>query len=115
MLGPCCVGCDVRQIDVGLLAEDNSIFFLCRFLQALHRKWVALQVHALLGLKALGQEVDQTHVKVFATQEGVTICGQHFKLLFAINVRDLDDRYVECTATQVINRNGFIARALSMP
>ena len=110
MLGACCIGCDVRQVNVGLLTRRQLDFgFFGCFLQALHRKWIALKVHALLCLETLGQEVDQTHVKVFATQEGVAVCCQHFKLLFTIDVRDLYDRDVECTATQVIYRDGFIA------
>ena len=53
-------------------------------------------------------------VKVFTAQESVTIGGQHFKLLVAINVGNFDNRNVKRTTTQVINRdfavalNGFV-------
>src|SRR5690606_33879774 len=37
------------------------------------------------------------------TEEGVAVGGQHFKLLLAVDVGNLDDRHVEGTATEVIH------------
>ena len=54
--------------------------------------------------------VDDALVEVFTAEEGVAVGGQHFELLLAIDVGDLDDRDVEGAAAEVID--GDLAVAL---
>ena len=72
-------------------------------------QYVFRQINARLFLKLRNDEVDDALVKVFTTQEGVAIGGEHFELFFAIDVCDLDDRHVKRTATQVVHSNLAIA------
>ena len=52
----------------------------------------------------LGDDVvDDPMIKVLATQEGVAIGGEHFELLFTVDIGDLNDRYVKGAAAQVID------------
>ena len=67
------------------------------------------QINARLFLELCNDEVDDALVKVFTTQEGVAVGGEHFELFFAIDVCDLDDGHVKRTATQVIHSNLAIA------
>lgn len=57
----------------------------------------------LLCLNSVAEIVDQTLVEIFAAEEGVTVGGEHFKLLFTINVSDLDDRDVDRAAAKVMH------------
>ncbi|MNO51513.1 NAD-specific glutamate dehydrogenase [compost metagenome] len=104
---------DVRQVDVGRLSgRQLDLGFLGSFLQALHGQRVAFQVHAGFFLELFDQVVDQQHVEVFATQEGVAVGGQYFELVLTVDFGDFDDRNVEGTATQVINDDSVVALGL---
>ena len=107
-----CVRRDVRQVNVGLLRRRELDFrFLCRFFQALHRQRIVVQIDALIFLEFGNQIVDQTAVEVFAAQVGVTVGGQNFKGFFAVDFVDFDNRDIEGTAAQVVNRDGAVALA----
>ena len=61
-------------------------------------------------LLELGNDVlDDALVEVLAAEECVAVGGQHFELLLAIDIGDLDDRHVEGAATQVIDGNLAVA------
>ena len=106
VIRPSGVCSDVRQIHVALLARRQfDLALLGRFLQALHGQRITAQVHALLFFKLISQIVDDAHVEVLAAEEGVAIGRQHFELLLAIDVCDLDDRHVEGATAQVIHRD----------
>ena len=104
VLGAGCIGGDVGQIDVGLLTgRQLDLGLLAGLFEALHGQRVLAHVDAGLFEELIGQEVDDAQVEVFATQEGVAIGRQHFKLTLTIDLGDLDDRHVEGAATQIIN------------
>ena len=101
---------DVRQIHVSRLARRQfDLGFFSSFFQTLHRQRVTFEVHAAFFLELVNQVVDQTDVKVFTTQERVTVGCQHFKLVLAIHFGNFNDRHVESTATQVINDDSVVA------
>src|SRR6185369_799502 len=98
------VGGDVGQVDFGLLAgRQFDLGLFGGFLEALQGQHVSLQVDAGFLLELVDDVVDQALVEVFAAEEGVAVGGQHFELLFAIDIGDFDDRDVEGAAAQVIN------------
>ena len=51
----------------------------------------------------VGQKIDHTLVEVFATEKGISVGRQHFELLFAIDIRDFDNRNIEGATTQVVH------------
>ena len=95
---------DVRLVDFGLLARRQfNLRSLSRCLDPLQRNRVFGQINAALLFEFIAEIVDQTLIEIFAAKEGVAIGGEHFKLLFAVHIRDLDDRYVEGAAAEVID------------
>ena len=68
-----------------------------------------LQVNTVFFLEFVRQILDQAHIKIFTTQEGVTVGRQHFKVVLAINFSNFDNRDIEGTATQVINGDRVVA------
>src|SRR5471032_2148269 len=82
--------------------------FKC-FFQALQRKHVAAQIDALILLELADDVFDDALVKIFAAEERVAVGREHFELLLAVNIRDLDDRYVERAAAQVVHRDLAVA------
>ena len=102
---------DVGQVDVGLRAAGQfDLGLFSGFLQALQGQHVLGQVDALFFLELGDDEVDHALVEVFTAQESVAVGGQHFELLFAIDVSDFDDGHVKGAATQVVH--GDLAVAL---
>ena len=63
----------------------------------------------MLFLEFRDDVFDDALVKVFTAQKGVAIGGQHFKLLLAIDIGNLDDGHVKRTATQVIHSDFSVA------
>ena len=53
--------------------------------------------------------VDEALVEVLAAQERVAVGRQHFELVLAVDVGDLDDRDVERAAAQVVHRDLAVA------
>ena len=106
----CGIHGDVWQVDVGLLAarQLDFCFFSC-FFQALQSHHVFGQINALLFFELINDVVNQALVKVFTAQECVTIGGQYFKLFVAIHIGNFDNRNIESTTTQVINRDFTVA------
>ena len=96
------VCCADRQLDLGLLG---------RFLQALQREHVLRQVDALVLLELGDDVVDDALVEVLAAEERVAVGRQHFELLLAVDVGDLDDRDVERAAAEVVHRDLAVALA----
>jgi hypothetical protein len=104
------IGCDVGQVDVGLGAAGQlDLGLFGGFLQALQGQHILAQINALFFLELGNDEIDDALVKVFTTQEGVAVGGQHFELLFAIDIGDFDDGDVERTAAQVVHGNLAVA------
>ena len=104
------VGRNVRQVDFGLLAGRQLDFgFFRRILEALQRQYVGLQINAGFLLEFLNDVVDQALVKVFAAEEGVAVGREDFKLLFALDVSDFDDRNIEGAAAEVIDGDFLVA------
>ena len=101
---------DVGQVDVGGGRRGQlDLGLLGGFLQALQGQNVFGQVHALVFFELGNDEVDDALVKVFAAQEGVAVGRQHFELLFAIDVGNLDDGHVKGATTQVVHGNFAVA------
>ena len=107
------IGRDVRQVHFGLLAGGKlDLGLLGRFLQTLHRQGVALQRDAVLLPELLGEVVDQAHVEILATEEGIPVGRENLELLLAVDIGDFDDRDVEGTTPEVIDRDQVVARTL---
>ena len=51
----------------------------------------------------IGKVVDDAHVKVFAAQESVAVCGFNFEQAIV----NFQDGYIECTAAKVIDSDGL--------
>ncbi|EMI50595.1 putative NAD-specific glutamate dehydrogenase [Stenotrophomonas maltophilia AU12-09] len=97
---------DVRQVHFGLLgAGQLDLGALGSILQALQGQRILAQVDALVLVEFFNQVLDDAVVEVFATQEGVAVGGQHFELLLAVDVGDLDHRDVEGAAAQVVHHD----------
>ena len=110
VLRACGIGGDVGQVDVGASrAGQFDLGFFSGFFQALQGQHVFGQINAAFLLEFGDDEFNDALVKVFATQEGVAVGGQDFKLFFAIDVGNFDDGHVKRTATQVIHCNLAIA------
>ena len=110
------VGRDVGQVDFGLLARGQlDLGPLGRLAQALQSQRILLQIDALILLELGDQVILHPVVEVLAAEEGVAIGGQHLKLLFAIDVGNLDDRHVEGAAAQVIDRDLAVRTFLVQP
>src|SRR5690606_15401861 len=77
--------------------------FFSGLFQALQGQHVFGQINAAFFLELVDDVVDDALVKVFATQEGVTVGGEHFKLLLTVDIGDFDDGHVKRTATQVVH------------
>ena len=71
-----------------------------------------MQIYATLFLELFSEIFNKSHVKVFTTEEGVTVGGQHLKLVLAIDFGNLDNGNIKGTATEVVNRDSVIAFAL---
>ncbi|CAI08838.1 putative NAD-specific glutamate dehydrogenase encoded in antisense gene pair with dnaKJ [Aromatoleum aromaticum EbN1] len=107
------IGGDVGQVHFGLLARRQfDLRLLGRFLQALQREHVLLQVDALFLLELGDDVVDQALVEVLAAEESVAVRREHFELVFAVDVGDFDDGDIEGAAAEVINRDLRVARLL---
>ena len=66
----------------------------------------------MLLLELVDDVVDDALVEILATEEGIAVGGQHLELLLAVDFGDLDDRDVEGTAAEVIDRHLAIAALL---
>ena len=71
-----------------------------------------MQIDAVLFLELIRQELDQSQVKVLTTEERIAVGCQHFKLVFAIDFCDFDNRDIEGAATKVINRHRAVTLSL---
>ena len=85
---------DERELDLRLLGG---------FLQPLQRHLVLGEVDAMLLLELVREVLDDAHVEVFATEEGVAVGRLHLEEA----VVDLEDRDVEGAAAEVIDRDGL--------
>ena len=93
---------DERQIDLGLSGCRQLDLGLLRGLfQALPGQIVVSQIDALLLLEFVGQIVNKAHVEVFAAEERISVGGFDLKHTFT----DIQDGYIERTATEIIDRN----------
>ena len=98
------VGRNVRQVDFGFLTVRKFNLGLFRgVLQALQSQNVAAQVNAVVLLEFGNEVFDQTTVEVFAAEERVAVRREHFELLVAVDVCDVDHRDIEGAAAEVIH------------
>ena len=110
-----CFGPDWSAVMYGRLIsvccdDDSSIFaFSARVLQTLQREHVVLEIDARFLLVLGDDVVDEPLVEVLAAQERVAVGRQHFELVLAFDVGDLDDRDVERAAAQVVHRDLAVA------
>ncbi|MPM41849.1 hypothetical protein SDC9_88509 [bioreactor metagenome] len=97
---------DERQIDVGRhAARQFALGLFGRFLEPLQRLHILAQVDAVFLLEGFGQIVDHRLVEVVPAEMGIAVGGIHFKDAVA----DFQNRDIEGSAPEVVNRNGFIA------
>src|SRR5690606_21708632 len=74
--------------------------------------WILVQINAGIFLEFAGQILDQAQVEVFTTQVGVTVGGQHFELVLAVDFGNFDDGDIESTTTQVVDRDHGVTALL---
>ena len=100
------VGGDERQVDVhGVRGREGDLGLLGFFLEALAGHGVLGEVDAGLRLEAVDEPLDDAFVPVVAAELGVAVGRLHFEDAAA----DLEDRDVEGAATEVIDRDLFVA------
>ena len=93
---------DERQVNLcGLCAGQFLLCLLCGFLQSLQCHVVLSQVHAVLLLEGVCQEVHDLVIEVIAAQVCITVGCQYFENAVA----QFQYGYIECTAAQVIYQN----------
>ena len=64
-----------------------------------------MQIHACFFLELVCQIVNQAQVEIFTTQERITVGREHFESVLAVCLGDLDNRDIESTTTEVVNRD----------
>ena len=104
MLRPRAVRSDVGEVHFRLLARGQlDLRLLRRFLQALLGERILAQINAIRVLELLGEVVDKQDVEIFPPEEGIAVGGEHFELVLAVHFGDLNNGYVEGSATEVVN------------
>ena len=97
---------NVREVHFRFLAARKFDLRLFRgVLQALQGEHVLREVAPRILLELVHQVLHQTMVEVFAAQERIAVRRQHFKLLVAVHVRDINHRNIERAAAQVVHRD----------
>ncbi len=95
---------DERLVDLGLAGgRQLDLGLFSGFLQALKRHLVLGQIDAMLFLELVSQVVDDAHVEVFATEEGVAVGRFHLEQ----TVIDFEDGDVEGATAKVIDGDGL--------
>ena len=106
------IGRDVGEVDLRFLtAREFDLRLFSSILQALQGEDVLAQIGAGVLAELIDDVVDEALVEVFAAQERIAVRGEHFELLVAVDVRDINDRNIERAAAQVIHGNLAIGRA----
>ncbi len=112
VLRPALVRGDEREVDLRLLrAGELLLRVLRRFLQPLERHPVAREVDRVVVPEALDEPVDYPLVEVVAAQMRVAVGALHLVDV----IRELEDRDVERTAAQVVDRDLLLAAILAEP
>ena len=105
VFGACCVSRYKWQVDVSSGRRRKFALRLFRRLfQALHSHHVLRQVDAVLLFEFIYKPLHHKLVKVVAAQMRVAVGGFYFKDA----VTDFEDGDVKCTATKVVNCDGFL-------
>ena len=71
----------------------------------MHRQRVAAQIHPLIFLEFVRQVINDPAIEILTPEERIAVCGQYFELVFTVDFRDLDDRDVEGSTTQIVHRH----------
>ena len=104
MFRPTGIGRDEGQADIRFAdAREFALGSFGRFFQALQRQAIGRKVDAAFALECLDKPVDYSLVEIFAAEKRVAGRGKNFEHA----VIDLEDRYVECAAAEVIYRDLF--------
>ena len=101
-----------RLMSVCVLLDSSILAFSAASFRRCSASTSLRQVDALFLLELGDDVVDDALVEVLAAEEGVAVGRQHFELLLAVDVGDLDDRDVEGAAAEVVD--GDLAVALAV-
>ena len=104
MLGTGLIGGDERQIDLrGLGSGKLDLGLLCGFLETLQSHPVLAQIDAVFVLELVDQPVDYALIEIVAAKVRVAVRRLHFKHAIA----QFQDRNIERTAAQIVNRDAL--------
>ena len=105
--------CNERKVDVCCCCGRKLFLcFLCSFFQTLHCHLVTGKINAFCFLEFIDHPLCDTVIKIIATKMCITVCRQYFDNA----VTDLNDRYIECTTTQIVYHDlllFFIVKTIS--
>ena len=94
--------CDKRKVDVGRRRGGQLLLrLLCSLFQSLHCHLVCGQIHTLGALELCQHVIHNLLIEVIAAQTVISCGSQNLDDAVA----DLDDRYIESTAAQVVYHN----------
>jgi len=99
------VGCDERQVDIGLQGGGEfALGLFGRLFEPLQGHLVGAKVDSLVFLEFVGYPVDDLLVEILAAQEGVPVGGFYLEYAFA----QFQDGDVEGAAAQVEHGDLFV-------
>lgn len=104
MLWTSCISRKIRKIHLGLICRWQFNFcFFSSFSHSLKSQFITSNIHSVLVFKLLEQKFLDAQIKVLSTEWRITITSFDFKN----TSRNLKDRNIECSTTQIVHSNNF--------
>ena len=94
--------CYERQIYIcSLCAGKFFLSFLRSLFKSLKSHFIISQIHTVFFSETVSHKIQQSFIKIIATQLIVAVCRQNLEN----SVTQFQNRYIKCSAAQVINQN----------